>query len=230
MSASATSHAVRTFLRALLTGDHELLTSVVLPHPDLATLTAARPPFAAVATAVADVARAPLRCRELHGERQLVHVRLGSDDHLIVVHSTTAGMRVDARWQLAQRLADDELRRTVRAFYQAWACGNRATLRELAFDTNGIDALADLAPPGADPAHAATMVLVELGLGESFAVPHGVQFVSGRHAEMGIRVLNGLLPDAEIPFLLRQRDGAWRVIPFHFLQRTAQPRGAAATT
>ena len=70
------------------------------------------------------------------------------------------------------------------------------------------------------------LALVELKLGEPFTVPSGTQFVTPRHVEMGIRVYTGLTPDGEIPFLLRERDGAWKVIPFHFIQSVAMARGA----
>lgn len=219
---------VRTFFRALLTGDRELLASVSLPHPELATLTPTQPPHASVATMLGELQRLDVRADELPGDRHLVQAGLGGMVHLLVVHESKAGPRVDLRYLIESQKPDDARRTTARAFYRAMLLGDAPTLQRLAFDARGVELLAETPPPAGEHgqlAHvAAAMGLVELSAGEAFAVPNGVQFVGPRHAEMGIVVLSGLTPNGEIPFLLRQRDDEWKVIPFHFVQAAALAR------
>lgn len=212
--------AVRTLLRALRTGDRDLLASVALPHPELGRLLA-NPPRALVGAGT-DLDLAAL---ELPGERSLVTARLGDQLHLFVVRATELGPRLDLRHQIAATRPDDERRTAARAFYRGLLRGDVPLLRSLAYDTHGIEALgATDGAPGELDVEAAVQALglCELGLGEPFTVPGGVQFVSAHHLELGIVVLSGLSTTGEIPFLLRPRDGTWKVIAFHFLQAAAQ--------
>ena len=226
------SAATRAYLRALLTGDADLLASISLAHPHRSTLLAGAR-REATAALLADLARAPIASQPLGSERHLMTVDLGGVLHVLVLHDTPGGPRVDLRYPLAALQPDDERRRTARAFHRAMLLSDLHALRRLAFDDRGLETLVDNhAPRGADePLLAAVqaMPLVELGLGEPFVVPSGVQFVNARHLEMGITVLGGLTPGGEIPFLLRQRSGEWKVIPFHFLQAAAAARSASAS-
>ena len=166
-------------------------------------------------------------------QAERTRVRSEEAGAVLVLHDTPGGPRVDLRYPLAALQPDDERRRTARAFHRAMLLSDLHALRRLAFDDRGLETLVDNhAPRGADePLLAAVqaMPLVELGLGEPFVVPSGVQFVNARHLEMGITVLGGLTPGGEIPFLLRQRSGEWKVIPFHFLQAAAAARSASAS-
>lgn len=226
MPSATTLATVRTFLRALHTGDRELLTSVALPHAELGRLL----PDPATAGAATSTMTPSITAVDLPGERELLTVQCEGRQHLLVVHQTQFGPRLDLRLQIAAAQPDDARRTAARAFYRALLCGDLATLRQLAFDATGIEALgtADARPSllEVEPAVQA-LALVELGLGEAFPVPNGVQFVSARHLELGIVVLAGLVPNGEIPFLLRQRDGRWRVITLHFLQSAAGPLRSA---
>lgn len=235
MSAPAPVAAVvRTYFRALLTGDRELLASTSLPHPELASLVPARSPSATVAPMLAELGHLQLTHDELPAERHLVKAFLGGVVHLLVLRDTPLGPRVDLRHAIEANRPDDDRRRAARAFYRALLLGDLPRLRELAFDDRGIELLTGHEAPAGEQAqllHVAEMLgLVELAVGEPFAVPNGVQFVSDRHAEMGITVFSGLTPSGEIPFLVRQRDGAWKVIPFHFLQAAALSRGATISS
>jgi hypothetical protein len=221
--------AVRTFLRAQLTGDLAALTSVCRPCPELALLAPSKPPVAAVAPMLAELDRLQLSGTELPADRWLARAFLGGVVHVLLLHDAPAGPRVDARYALAACKPDDERRRVARAFYRALLLGDATTLLELAFDARGIELLLDGAPPAGEHAQlehvAASMGLVQLDVGEPFTVPNGVEFVTARHAEMGIDVFSALAPDAEFPLLLRKRDGAWKVIVWHFVQAAALARG-----
>ncbi len=221
MPSSTTTAVVRTFLRALRTGDRDLLASVALPHAELGVLLAPPGPK----TAAVETPLPELTSIDLPGERQLITLQQEQRQLLLVVRATQFGPRLDLRHLIAAAHPDNPCRATARAFYRALLCGDLATLRALAFDTTGIEALgaADGLPSLLDiEPTVQALGLVELGLGEAFTVPNGVQFVSARHLELGIVVLAGLTPTGEIPFLLRPRDDQWKVIALHFLQAAAQ--------
>ena len=95
----------------------------------------------------------------------------------------------------------------------------------------GIDLLVGDRPPSGEHGQledvVATIGIVQLESGEPFVVTKGIEFVGARHAEMGIQVFRALTPVGEVPFLLRQRDGAWKVIPFHFIQAAVVARGGS---
>lgn len=231
MSAPApVAAAVRTYFRALLTGDRDLLADVSLPHPELDRLVPTRHALPGVAPLLADLERLQLRHEPLPGERHFVQAWVGGVLHLLALRDSLRGPRVDLRYALGALQPDDERRTVARAFYRAMLFGDLDMLRELSFDARGVELLAERTPPAGEwdqLAHVADMLgLAELAVGEPVAVPNGVQFVSQRHAEMGIAVFSGLCPSGELPFLLRQRDGAWKVIPFHFIQAVALARGA----
>jgi hypothetical protein len=221
--------AVRTFLRAQLTGDLAALTSVCRPHPELASLVPARPPLPAVAPMLAELDRLQLSGTELPADRFLARAYLGGVVHVVLLHDGADGPRVDARYPIAATRPDDERRGVARSFYRALLLGDSDRLHELAFDARGVELLTGSSPPAGEHAQlehvAATMGLVQLGVGEPFTVPNGVEFVTARHAEMGIDVFSALAPDAEFPLLLRRRDGQWKVIVWHFVQAAALARG-----
>ena len=233
-ASTALAEAVRTYFRALLTGDRDLLAGVSLPHPELDRLVPKRPALPAVAALLADLERLQLRHDPLPGERHLAQAFVGGVLHLLLLRDTLRGPRVDLRYAIGALQPDDERRAAARGFYRAMLFGDLDTLRDLAFDARGVELLAERTPPAgehAQLAHVADMLgLAELAIGEPFAVPNGVQFVSQRHAEMGIAVFSGLCPSGELPFLLRQRDGAWKVIPFHFIQAAALARSTSTTS
>ena len=88
--------AVRTYFRALLLGDRELLRSVALPDQDLAPCTArptARPP---VARLLAEIERMVVTCRGQDAGRHQLAVRLGGEQHRLVVLVTAQGPRIEA--------------------------------------------------------------------------------------------------------------------------------------
>ena len=89
--------AVRTYFRAMLLGDRELLRGVVLPDHDLGGLVVqpnARPPIARL---LAETDRLVVSCRGQAADRQHVVVRLGGELHRLVVHLTPHGPRIDPR-------------------------------------------------------------------------------------------------------------------------------------
>lgn len=219
----------RSFFRAQLLGDRELLVSCCRPHPELASLLPSRPPHAAAATMLAEVDRLQASVLDLGDERHLLRAYFGGTIHLLVVHDTPDGPRVDPRYAIEALRPDDERRALVRRFYLALLLSDGDALRELSFDARGVELLIGNRPPSGEHGQlehvAATMGIVQLEQGESFVVPKGIEFVGVRHAEMGIQVFRALTPGGEVPFLLRQRDGAWKVIPFHFIQSAIVARG-----
>lgn len=228
MPPASTIAIVRTFLRALRTGDRDLLASIALPHAELGSLLAQGLAWTAV---TGDPSPSDLTFLELPGQRQLISVRTGEAELLLVVHATQLGPRLDLRHPIAARQPDDPRRRTARTFYRALLVGDVDTLRLLAFDAAGVDELVPIGKPlPAQLVESATttLSLVELDLGEAFAVQSGVQFVSERHRELGIVVLSGLTPTGEVPFLLRPRNAEWRVVTLHFEQAAAAARASAA--
>ena len=222
--------AVRGWFEALLAGDAAALARVAMPHAELATLVAQRPAPATVARLRGELQTPQVRVLELANDRLLAQVYLGGSVQLLPLQRASDGVRVDPRYALAATHPDDAPRTAARAFYRALLFGELAALQELSFDARGVELLVSNTPPGGEHGQlemvVAMLALVELALGEPFTVPSGTQFVTPRHVEMGIRVYTGLTPDGEIPFLLRERDGAWKVIPFHFIQSVAMARGA----
>lgn len=219
---------VRSFLRAQWTGDRALLARVCRPHAGLDALAAPRAErTGAPGPEVLD--RLQTSVHELRLDRHLVHAFFGGTVHLLVVQRDGGELRVDPRYALAALQPDDERRELIRRYYYALLLGDGEALAELAFDPRGTELLVHPAPPPGERGQlehvAATMGLVRLEAGESFVVPKGVEFVGPRHAELGIEVWSALAPDGEIPFLLRRRDGAWKVIPFHFIQAAIVARG-----
>jgi hypothetical protein len=97
---------VRAFLRGVLTGDLELLTSVCVPHPELHLLAAertARPPVAAL---LAQLPRLPILCTSLPGRRLHARTIIAGIDQEFIVQATPSGPRVDASWVLAELRGD----------------------------------------------------------------------------------------------------------------------------
>lgn len=221
---------VRSFLRACLTGDRELLAKVCRPHAELASLAAKRPSQPPTAL-LAELDRLQTSVRDVGDEHQLVQAYFGGTVQLVVVHRTPDGPRVDPRYAIEALRPDDERRELIRRFYYALLVGDGDTLRDLAFDARGTELLVGPSAPAGEHGQlehvAATMGLVRLEQGEPFVVPKGVEFVGPRHAELGIEVWSALTPSGEIPFLLRRRDGAWKVIPFHFIQAAVAARGGS---
>jgi acyl-CoA synthetase (AMP-forming)/AMP-acid ligase II len=164
------------------------------------------------------------------GTKILPTLQRGGTVQLLPLQGHGHDVKIDARYLLAARHGDDAPRAVARAFYRALLFHDLATLTELAFDARGVEVLAEgSAPPPGEQGQLELVVdvlaLAELAVGEPFPTPSGLQFVTPRHREMGIRVYRGLVPDGELPFLLRQRDSAWKVIPFHFVQAVVVARG-----
>lgn len=224
---------VRSFLRACLTGDRDLLMRVCRPHAELASLAASRPDQAPTQL-LAELDRSQIAVHDLGDDRHLVHAYLGGTVHLVVVHIGPKGPLVDPRYAIEALRPDDERRLLIRRFWFAMLAGDADLLAELSFDARGTELLAHGAAPAGEHGQlehvAATMGIVQLGQGESFVVPKGVDFVGPRHAELGIEVWSALTPSGEIPFLLRRRDGAWKVIPFHFIQAAVVARGGSLSS
>jgi hypothetical protein len=88
--------AIRTYFRALLLGDRELLRSVAWSDHELAPWLArptARPP---VARLLAEIERMVVTCRGQEHGRHPIEVRLGGELHRLVVHATAKGPRIEA--------------------------------------------------------------------------------------------------------------------------------------
>lgn len=222
--------AIRGWFEALIAGDAAGLARVALPHPELAYLVGHRPKADVAARLRADLASPQIRVVELGHDRSLAQVYVGGTVQLLPLQGRGDDVKVDARYLLAARHADDAPRAAARAFYRALLFHDLQTLTELAFDARGVEVLAEgSAPPPGEQGQLELVVdvlaLTELALGEPFQTPSGLQFVTQKHQELGIRVYRGLVPDGELPFLLRQRDGAWKVIPFHFVQAVVVARG-----
>jgi hypothetical protein len=222
--------AVRGFYGALRTGDATELVRHCLPHPELARLLTHPAPATAAARLGADLASLTVRASELPRDRHLVQAWLGNHVQLLAVQATSGGHRVDARYQLAAQRPDDDVRAAARAFYRALVTGDLAALQAASFDARGVELLASERGAPVDrwehDLQVQMLALVELGPGDPFEVPTGTQFMGSRHLELGIRVLHGLTQSGEIPFLLRPRDGHWKVLPFYFIQAIAAQRGA----
>jgi hypothetical protein len=228
-----TTATVRGYFEALRAGDAARLAHHTLPHPELATLVAS-PPVPTAARHLAALDALSVRTAELPRDRLLVQAWLGEHVQLLVMQATAAGYRIDARYPIAALRPDDGPRTTARAFYRGLLAGDVAAMQTLAFDARGVELLANGGLAPVDAWHhellVEMLVLCELEAGDPFEVPTGTQFVGPRHHELGIRVLQALTPEGEIPFLLRQRDGDWKVIPFHFIQAVAMRRGATFGT
>lgn len=222
--------AIRGWFESLIAGDARGLARVALPHPELAELARHRPTAEVAARLRAELASPQIRVLELGNERALAQVYVGGTVQLLPLQGHGHDVKIDARYLLAARHEDDAPRAVARAFYRALLFHDLATLTELAFDARGVEVLAEgSAPPPGEHGQLELVVdvlaLAELAVGEPFPTPSGLQFVTPRHQEMGIRVYRGLVPDGELPFLLRQREGAWKVIPFHFVQAVVVARG-----
>lgn len=226
----AVSGVVLAFVRALLRGDVDGLAELALPHPELRQLVSPAPPGAAQRL-LDELEHPQLHGEELVGDRFVVRLFLGGCLQVLLLRGTKEGWRIEPRYLLAARRADDERQAPARAFYRALLLGDLPTLQHLAFDARGTELLAEHAPPRGEHGQlehvADALQLIELGIGEPFQVPTGIEFVGQRHRELGIVVLSGLCPSGEIPFLLRQRDGQWRVIAYHFVQQALLQRGAS---
>lgn len=222
--------AVRGWFEALITADAAALARVAVPHPELPSLAARRVDPGTAARLRAELERPQIRILPVDDERSLAQVYLGGTVQLLPLQKHGEAVRIDARYAIAAAHADDAPRQVARAFYRALLFHDLAALTELAFDARGVEVLAEgSSPPPGEQGQLEHLVellaLAELAVGEPFRTPSGVQFVTERHREMGIRVFAGLMPDGEIPFLLRERDGAWKVIPFHFVQAVVVARG-----
>lgn len=221
---------VREYLRAMIESDLPALGRVALPDPDLGML-AARLGAEAEERLLAELVDLQIDGEELQGERFLVRARFEGIVHLLLLRTTPSGPRIDARYAIASRKPQNQKQRAARAFYLALLVHDLEALRALSFDAHGVELLAEGAPPTGERAQldqmAERLAVIELAQGESFPVPTGIEFVGARHAEMGIAVLSGLGASGEIPFLLRQKEHQWRVIPFHFVQKAALARAGA---
>lgn len=222
--------AIRGWFEALIAGDAAGLARVALPHPELVELARHRPTADVAARLRAELASPQIRVLELGHDRSLAQVYVGGTVQLLPLQGHDRDVRIDARYLLAARHGDDAPRAVARAFYRALLFHDLHTLTELAFDARGVEVLAEgSAPPPGEHGQLELVVevlaLAELAVGEPFPTPSGLQFVTQKHQELGIRVYRGLVPDGELPFLLRQRDGAWKVIPFHFVQAVVVARG-----
>jgi hypothetical protein len=219
-----------SFLRAQRTGDRALLASVCLPHPDLDRLVGARPP-AAAAVVERELEGVQISGHDLGEGRFLANVYFGGVVHLMLLRTVPGGPRVDPRYAIAAMQPDDERRNVIRAFYYALLTSHEEALHELAFDARGVDLLVGEAPPAGECGqleHVASMMgIAPLRIGDTFVTAKGVETVNAKHAEHGIEVFSALTPEGELPFLLKQRDGAWKVMPFHFIQMAVVARGGS---
>jgi len=217
---------IRAFFAAQVTGDKKALAAVTLPHPQLDVLVPPPPDY----RVLTGFPHLQVDSQETSEGHFFARAFVNGTVQLFVVRATPQGLRIDPRYAIDATREDDEQRRVARRFYLALLTGDVDTMRELSFDARGVELLAEGGSPPAGEhgqlEHVASMVgFTKLEQGEPFQVPTGVRFVEAQHREHGIEVYNALTPDGEIPFLLRRRDGAWKVIPFHFIQAVVQARG-----
>ncbi|MBK8979085.1 MAG: hypothetical protein IPM29_24585 [Planctomycetes bacterium] len=224
------SSTVHTAVLAMCTGDVALLAAVALPHPDLRVLTPAPGDPAARAAALRDLEQLQVRvCSEL-GERRYLHAYFRGLVHPLVAVATAAGWRLDLRWAIASSRPPTLAMRTARRFVRALVLADRAELEALALDRAGLDLLLGPVPPAGEVGQlehvAAAMPLCELVPGDSYPdLLGGFATVGDPHRQAGLTVLSGLFDGGELPFLMRQAAGVWRVSTAPYLRAAVAARG-----
>lgn len=227
-------HAVQTCFRAIVRGDGDLLATVAVPDPELGLLAAQRAPEPARGELEAQIETMQMWCDELHEGRLLVtaHFR-GSLHPLVAVPRAHGAHALDLRWWIAAQKPRSERDETARRFYAALLTGDLATIQRLAIDARGTELLTQNAPPSGEHGQlehvAESMALVEIGPGDTYPSPQGVERVDERHAKAGLTVLLGLTGEGIVPFLMKRVDGEWRVSPAPWIFAVIQARGGKIT-
>lgn len=231
---------IREFLRALFTHDRPaLLAAVAEPAGADALIGSNELTADEIASIGAEAARTnlqqsgpALRAGELldeapYPEGSRVVYTTGFRGMMLAIPTvhTAGGWKVDARyWLETQRNqetppADDDPRTMAKGFL-FHALGNLP--EELAqFSTAAVPPAAIGIPnglPGGDLdqilALCMEMPVLEARAGETVRLPSGAKAIAGEHA--GERVFVGLMGPVEVPFLLRQVGGRWKVVPQNY--------------
>ena len=222
--------AVQTCFRAVLRGDLDLLASVAIPDPELCLLAARRVPDAARGELEGQLESMQMWCDELFEGRLLVTAHFQGSLHLLVAVPKADGSHaLDLRWWIAAEKPRTERDETARRFYAALLTGDLATIQQLAVDVRGTELLTQNPPPRGEHGQlehvAESMALLEIGPGESYPSPQGVERVDERHAKAGLTVLLGLTGEGLVPFLMKRIDGQWRVSPALWILSIVKARG-----
>jgi hypothetical protein len=168
--------------------------------------------------------------RDQQPDRLYLHVYFRGLLQPIVVVRTPDGWRVDLRWWIHAMRPPEPMHDVAREFLYAMLTGDQDRLAELAVEPRGIEVLISGPTPSGEAAQLAhvcqAMQLAELGLGEKFPdLVGGTDTVTEKHRAHGLRVLVGLFNGSELPFLMREVDGQWKVSPFHFVRATVVASG-----
>lgn len=221
---------IRSCYRAAIEGDRVGLERSALPNPGLEAVLANRCPAELRERLVREVAEMQINLRQQTEDRAYLHAYFRGMANPVVVVRTEHGWRMDMRWWIASLRAPDELQMTAREFLYTMLAADQERLAELSVDPRGIEVLTKDHPPAGEMGQVqhvvATMPLAELATGESFPdLLGGSETVTERHRQHGIRVLVGLFDGGEVPFLLRQVEGKWKVVPFHFIRAAVVAAG-----
>lgn len=156
------------------------------------------------------------------GARIIYLTQFGSSLVPVVVVRTADGWRVEPRYWVAERAqqsADIEANTppmVVKRFMYHLMTGETRKLEELSLLPSAAEGLTrNNNMPGADRGHVA-MLCVEMPVarardGEVVRMPSGARVTAGSSADDVVYV--GLLGSVEVPFRLRRKDGAWKVLP-----------------
>lgn len=227
---AALVETIRTCLHALHTADPGLLSTVAEPHPALASLTNSRPSQFDAASLATDLSDLQVSIQHRDGERAFVHAYFRGLVQPLIAVSRHGVWRLDMRWSLAAGRPETDQTRTARAFLLAMLLGDLEKLTELAVHPGGLELLVENPPPAGESDQLIHVVeqlsLVELGLGDDFPnLIGGRETVTKQHVDAGIAILLGLFAGGELPFLMKQLDGAWRVVPAPFVRAAVLARG-----
>ena len=225
--------AIRATFRAVVGGDRAALAQSALPCPDVDALFARPFPPELRAQLLEQIPGMQVSGRDVSDDRVYAHAYFRGLLHPVVVVRDGARWRMDLRWWASAAKGPNPMHAVAREFLFAMISCDEERLPQLAYDRQGLEILLRERPPAGELAQVAhvcqEMQLAELEVGERFPnLIGGTDTVTQKHRDLGIHVLIGLFNGGEMPFLMRQKDGEWKVIPFHFLRAAAGSAGGTA--